>query len=290
MAVTASCVRAGSGVNFFADTHWPVALADGMQSKVLLDIPHSERHIFKRHFLNSVHCELGIAIELDRLLAAREALAAGLQPFGFRYVRDLQQGAITFQAPSGPSSPATLQNSSVISGLMFSSDNPQRLLNISTTALVLSDMAYAGFEDFKSRLHAAIELVRANVSHAPVTKIGLRKLNAIRVDSVADPAQAVAPFNSQLFGLARSRAVVPSGFKASHELLLLERDASVCNLRATLAATGMPNAYDVQLDFDVQQKGQFSESLDPELSTMNAFIYDIFRWAITEDFITVLES
>lgn len=289
MAARALCVRAASELHFSEGVPWPIAPADGMQPKALLDIPHHERHIFKRHFLNSVHCELGIAIELERLLAAREALASGLQSVGFRYVRDLQHSTVTLQPPSQPAAPARLQNSSVVSGLIFANDNPQRQLHITTTGLVLSDMAYGGFEDFKKRLYAATKLVRDHVSDAPVSKMGLRKVNAIRVDSVGDPAQAVAPFNSQLFGLARSGAVLPTAFKTAHELLVLERDGSVCNLRTSLLATGMPSTYDVQLDFDIQQKQQPSE-LDVELSTMNAFIYDVFRWAITDDFITVLES
>jgi uncharacterized protein (TIGR04255 family) len=115
-------------------------------------------------------------------------------------------------------------------------------------------------------------------------------VNAIRVDSADDPAQAVATFNSQLFGLARSGAVLPTAFKAAFEVLVLERDGAVCNLRTSLSATGMPNSYDVQLDFDVQRKQQASEPLDLELSAMNAFIYDVFRWTITDDFIPVLES
>lgn len=261
-----------------------------MQPKALLDIPHYERHIFKRHFLNSVHCELGIAIGLDRLLGARDKLSAGLQPIGFRYVRDLQQSNVTFQPPSEAGSPPRLQNSSVVSGLMFANDNPQRQLNITTTGLVLSDMAYTGFDDFKARLHTAIMLVRDNVGDALVGKIGLRKINAIRVDSASDPVDAVASFNSQLFGIARSGAILPPAFKAAHEVLFLERGTSVCNLRTALTATGMPNSYDVQLDFDVQRREQLSESLDSELFTMNAFIYDVFRWAITDEFITVLES
>lgn len=261
-----------------------------MHLKALLDIPHYERHIFKRHFLNSVHCELGFGIELERLMSAREPLAGKLQQIGFRYVRDLQQGRVIFQAPDGGGSQPSLQNANVVTGLSFSNDNPHRLLNISTSGLVMSDMAYAGFEDFKNRLQALISAVCECVGDVSVTKIGLRKLNAIRIDSAADPAEAVAAFGGQLFGLARSRAISPKSFKASHELLALERDGSVCNLRTTLASTGTPNSYDVQLDFDVQRKDTTSASLDSELATMNAFIYDIFRWAITEEFIPVLES
>ncbi|MGH8219044.1 MAG: TIGR04255 family protein [Steroidobacteraceae bacterium] len=260
-----------------------------MQPEDLLSVPHCERRVFKRHFLNSVHCELSTAIDLERLAAAREALASELQKVGFRYVRDLHQGNFAFQPSAEGNIPPRLQGSTVVSGLTFGNDNPQRLLNITTSGLVLSDMAYSGFEDFRSRLGIAATLVRQQVSDAPVTKIGLRKVNAIRIDSVADPAQAVAPFNSQLFGLARSRAIVPAALKACHELLFLERGTLTCNLRTTLSAPGTPNSYDVQLDFDVQQRQQ-PESLDSELAAMNSFIYDVFRWAITDEFIGVLES
>jgi hypothetical protein len=50
----------------------------------LLEIPRRERRTFKKHFLNSVHCEIGLAgVQSAAIRPNRDHFAEGLARLGF---------------------------------------------------------------------------------------------------------------------------------------------------------------------------------------------------------------
>jgi uncharacterized protein (TIGR04255 family) len=256
----------------------------------LLNIPHHERRRFRKHFVNSVHCELtfevGVAVDIGSI---KTDLAKPLENLGFRYSGDLHQGGIMLMA-TGPI-PQVSQTSSV-SGATFWTENPRRQLNIMQNSMTLSDSGYVSFEEFLKQLKLAAAIVAAKLDSRVVRKVGLRKINSIRIDSVQDLGEAVAVFNPVLFSAARSGAVVMESLKSTQEVIAMERDKDTCVLRSALLSTGMPGTFDAHLDFDLidQSSRQLDEVFADRLPEMNRSLFDVFMWSVTPSFLEILET
>jgi uncharacterized protein (TIGR04255 family) len=256
----------------------------------LLNVPHVPRRRFKRHFLNSVHCELGMTgFQAEKIVASRTPLAGSLSALGFTHAQEIQQGSLVFQSSGGA---PTVQQAANISGLTFLSENPLRQLNVTGQGLLLSDFGYEGFDAFSSRLAQAAAAVVSVLGEFPVLKIGLRKINAIRMDSVRNLGEACTVFNRALFGAVRSAAIDADTLKASQEVIHVERDTGTFVLRTNLAPTGIPDSFQAYLDFDfiTQKQCDLGTALNRELPSMNQFHFDVFMWAVTSDFLTLLEK
>lgn len=107
-----------------------------------------------------------------------------------------RRGGFVFMA-TGPI-PQVGQTASV-AGASFWTENPRRQLNIMQNPMTFSDSGYVSFEEFLKQLKLATAIVAAKLDSRVVRKVGLRKINSIRIDSVQDLSEAVAVFNPVLF-------------------------------------------------------------------------------------------
>lgn len=257
----------------------------------LLEIPRHKRRIFKKHFLSSVHCEIGISgVQSDSIRANRDLIAKGLAPLGFDHAGDFQQSNITLGG-AAQGAPQVLQGNSP-AGVTFWSENPKRQLYVTPNGLVLSDFAYEGFEDFSRRLATAARLISKILNVNAVSKLGLRKISSVRIDAAHRLADAVSGFNPYLFATVRSGVLMSNALKAAQEVIFLERDGSSCVLRTAITSTGVPDGFDAHLDLDLidQRARELEEALDVKIHEMNAFHFDIFMWAVTPDFLSKMEG
>jgi uncharacterized protein (TIGR04255 family) len=258
----------------------------------LFNVPHVRRRQFKRHFLNSVHCELGMTgFQAAKIVAARSELAKNLAPLGFTHAQEMTQGSFMFQNAGAGLLPAVKQVADV-SGVTFFSENPRRQLNITAQGLLLSDFGYEGFDAFATRLGDAAQTVVSVLGNLPIGKIGFRKINAIRMDSVRNLSEACTIFNRALFGAARSAAVDAEALKSTQEVIHLERDGRIFLIRTNLAPTGIPESFQANLDFDLidQKQSDLDTAVKHTLPSMNEFHFDAFMWAVTSDFLAILEK
>lgn len=259
----------------------------------LVKVEHFQRETYRKHFLNSVHCELAISgIALSVLLAAEDSFTDSFKQLGFSHASRLFRGQYIFSPGDSQEASLKQQNTETI-GFRFFSQNPLREINITAQNFVISDHSYDGYESFSERLKSyvdtASELLKMELE---VNKVGLRKINSIIIENVLSYPDAYAAFNPFLFGSLRAGLARVDALKVSEEVLVLEKEGKICVLRNGLKALDYPNAYEATLDFDLVDKGEYSveQVVSDILPILNELHFDLFRWAISDDLLQKMKG
>lgn len=260
----------------------------------LLNVARQVRKSFRKHFLVSVHSEIGFsALPLESILSAQQALENILRNLGFIECRQVIQGQFTFETKADESAKLSQEASPL--GLLFISQTPRRELQILSNRLIYSDFSYDGFEDFLSRLRdlwGTIAPVIGLTEQHLVNKIGLRKINSIVMEPVSSFQDALSIFNSALFSIARSGLVIKEAFKVTEEVTVLDdRDGNICLLRTKLQKRN-ENGLEANLDFDLVRlsENNFAKTFADVLPALNQSHFDLFLWAITAELIKLMEA
>lgn len=156
----------------------------------------------------------------------------------------------------------------------------------------MSDYAYSGFDVFIDRLRFIVSSAEQVLGRRDVNRVGYRKIDSILLEPVASYFDACSIFNPSLFGLLRSGLAVTDSLTASEEVVILDRDGKVCNLKHRLKKLEKANSFEANLDYDLVDKtGQtIDTALGQTLPEMNNIHFDLFMWAVTPDFVKIMES
>lgn len=256
----------------------------------LLNLQTKERRRFARHFLNSVHCELGpIALDTTSILSHQDTLSAELAPLGYRDVGQVYSGTFHLSQEQGQD-PHLRSESPRTEGLEFRSEHPRRIARITPDRIVVSDFSYEGFESFQTHMHDVAHRVSDALGGLQLQKLGFRKINSLNISPVESYQEACAIFNPDVFGMIRSGIAKPGALKASQETMILEDGPDICVLRLQLKRLRNDTEYEALLDFDLvnKEKNTISTAI-AKLAELNQQHFDLFMWSITDEMIAMLE-
>lgn len=256
----------------------------------LLNLSHSPRKTFGKHFLHSVHCVVELA-ELDarHLLDVEDKLARNLQYLNYSRKTPLVDNSVTVSLEGSRSS---IEHSAKNVGLSFSGDNPKFELQITPSGILYSDYAYTGFENFKSTLNGIVDKVVSVTEKTKVNRVGLRKINSFLTNSVSDLSQLTSVFNPALFGVLRSGIADVDSAKFFEDSFVIERNGKTCRLVHGMRRLSEGDKFEMKLDFDIINSNapNIQEIFDTELDALNDLHFDIFMWSVTSDLIQLMES
>jgi uncharacterized protein (TIGR04255 family) len=258
----------------------------------LVNVDHFQRRAFKKHFLNSVHCELGLSgIVASSILAKEASFNEAFKKLGFTEGGKVVSGHYVLASPEAQD--ATLQHNAEAVGLRFVSQKPRREINITSHNIAVSDNSYDGYEAFSERLQCYVSIVTELLGSGwSINKTGLRKINSIIIEQVQSYSEACAIFNPVLFGSLRSGLAHSGSLKISEEVLILEEQGKLCVLRNGLKALDHPNAYEAILDFDLVDQSKYTteQVFTDVLPILNELHFDLFMWAITDEMLQSMED
>lgn len=258
---------------------------------IFFNLEKKTRKRFAKHFLQSVHCEIAFSpLSMESLLSHQESLAKEFKALGFTEMRQIAQTQFTFGQDEQS---VKVTNNAVPIGLAFVSSNPKREFQFLTDRFVFSSHRYSGFEAFKDELKKIVELcAKTTKLKTESQKIGFRKINSVIVEDTKSYDEACAIFNPALFGVLSSGLLSPDSLKAAENVVVAEKDNSLCVLKGRISTLPQPNAYECSLDFDLvnKQSQSFEKIFQTTLDSLNDLHYDLFMWAITEDLIKVMEA
>jgi uncharacterized protein (TIGR04255 family) len=262
------------------------------QIEKIFNFKHIPRRSFKNHFLNQVHCEIRFDGNYTAtVVQSVDQLKDIFKSMGYESHQPVMQGQFAFKIGESGNTPLMENNSSVI-GYKFSSQSPQKDVQILGDKIIFSDFSYVGFEDFLKIFHAVTIEVAKLIPFQNVNKVGLRKINSIKIAPVVSFQDACVIFNPSIFNSIRSSLIDNESLTFNEEKIVLERDSKFCLLQFRMRKLGEPDAFEATLDFDVVLK----QTLDIEtvfigsLPALNDEHFDLFMWAVTDDLINLMEA
>jgi len=262
------------------------------QIEKILNLKHMPRKAFKNHFLNQVHCEIRFDGNFTTdLVNSIDQLESILKSLGYESHQPVMQGQFAFKIGDDKNPPLMENNSSII-GYKFSSPNPKKDIQILGDKIIFSDFSYVGFEKFLEILQSITIETAKIIPFKKVNKVGLRKINSIKIAPVVTFQDACVIFNPAVFQTIRSSIVANDSLTFNEERIVLEKESKFYMLQFRMSKLNEPNAFDANLDFDVVSK----ESIDTEtvfsqsLPELNEEHFDLFMWAVTDDLINLMEA
>ncbi|MBC7466856.1 MAG: TIGR04255 family protein [Bdellovibrio sp.] len=247
---------------------------------------------FKKHFLKSIHLEIGFSsVSTESLLLQESALKLGLaNNFGLKICKRLNRANVALTNLSDKEMKIT--NHSTTLGLIFSTENQKRELQVLSDRIVYSDHEYTGFTDLKTSLRGQLSFLFKTLNiPEDVNKIGFRKINSVRVDEATSYEDATAIFNPALFAVTNTGFFSPDALNSIESNLALEKDKKKFILRTNISKASEAASYICNLDFDLidQNINKLDYVFDTVLPEINQLHCDLFIWAVTNDLIKVME-
>jgi len=261
----------------------------------LLNISHSERKVFARHFLSSVHSEIRYKpLEVENIFEKKEELISEFKLLGFSENKDLIHGEFKLEAAEGQGAKLTQKTTPI--GIVFSNQSPKFELKIEKDKIVYSDFNYSSFEEYQSRFRTIFEKVSEILSFADnclVNKVGFKKLNSVAIQPITSFQDSLSIFNPALFGMARSGLLKIDKFKISEETIVLEETNDKLFMLRTRLTKTQEDSVDAVIDSDFVKLGK-DMSIDGVfneiLPSLNQCHFDLFMWCVTDDMRKLMES
>ncbi|MCL5257365.1 MAG: TIGR04255 family protein [Chloroflexi bacterium] len=262
----------------------------------LIGLPKYERLVYQNPPLAQVICQ----VRFRRLLAVADKAAIGRvqQSFRSRYPKLTETQGLELGIQSGPGG-ARLDQPHL---WQFSDEEDNWKVIIAEEFLALDTHRYADFEDFLGRLNEALSIFVENVGPPEVLRTGLRYINEIRTD----PPDWTRVISGDLLGplLSPELGKGTGQIQAVQQIQLRYPGQQGINIihgafpeGTTIAiaqAQQPPTVPFYLLDFDVYREYSSGEPINVEeicrnIGEANKAIYRLFRWSVTDEFISAME-
>lgn len=260
--------------------------------KKLFNLPSNERKTFARHFLSSVNCELAFTGgDMNSLTSNIESFKSWMAGVGFNENKEIIENHVALHANNESGETAKIEQNTSTTGYAFRNPETQVTFDIYADKIIISTSNYSGFDSFIATLTKIVNQVGVTFGSRDVTKVGLKKINSIAMEGIKFYEEACSIFNPALFALLRS-GLPSSSVKMAQEVLLIENENSASLLRNSFRALDNAHAYEATLDFDiVSRKSTSAEiALNETLFELNSLHFDLFKWAVTEKMIKLMNS
>lgn len=232
---------------------------------------------YKKTSLRAVVCQL----RFNPLLRIGQEIPAAFQErVRNEYPKFLREEGVrlrlTLGEPMASLSPPTMPT------WRFKSQDENWTVGLSPEFLSLETGSYRDFPDFERRFVVAYEALQEVYKIASFTRVGLRYINIFSPDSF--PGGWLTRINPRLLGALADPALGGSVLQ-SEQVFVISRDAWSITLRHGLEPP------DYRLDLDHAIEGQIdSSTVSTELRVFNDRLFQVFRWAITDQFHKEMEA
>lgn len=238
----------------------------------MLDLPEPDPRQLAKAPLEVVVCQLQYDNNLtvaDTRTARALHDALGGRGGPYPRVEQIQTQSVSFTFGGGE--PASAQ-SPLIPGWRFTSDDGAWIVSVLPDHLSLETSAYTTWDDFRKRLETVVTATAEQVDPAFEQRLGLRYIDRLPGDAVAQPSDWANLVVPELLG-----PVLHTGFgsaiRAAQQQLLLALDEAGqthCGLRhGFVGPPGETPAY--ILDYDIYREGARSFSVDDALTAADSF-------------------
>jgi len=261
----------------------------------LINLSHSERKTFARHFLSSVHSEIRYkAIEIGQILDKKDELISEFKLLGFSESKNIVEGAFHLEMPENEASKLSQKTTPL--GMVFSSQSPKYELRVEKDKIVYSDFNYSSFEEYKSKFNMLFNKVVEILSiegDLVTSKIGFRKVNSIAIQPFTSFQDGLSIFAPSLFSIARSGLLKFDKFKVNEETVVLEETNDKLFILRTRLLKTQADTIEATLDSDFVKLGtdmNSEEIFNDVLPALNQCHFDLFMWSVTDDMRKLMES
>jgi uncharacterized protein (TIGR04255 family) len=191
----------------------------------------------------------------------------------------------------------------------FTDHNDNWKIVLSQDFLSLEARAYQDFDEFLDRLSEAMQILTEHINPTSIFRIGLRYVNEIRSKTFSDKYAWSDIIHSNLLGpLAIPEFTENALHGISLQQLALRYPENIgVNIHHGLIAGGTAvqrpiNSQDINdpfylLDFDVFRDFPHPQVLEVDHETVinqvreyHKIIYQLFRWSVTQEYISILEG
>ncbi len=266
-----------------------------MKNPLFHNLEYVERKCFSKHFLKSVHIEVGlIGLTAEIAFSKEEELKKAFEKLGF--TESIKVNQTNFKMEIDPDRDSlehkVIQSVNKPIGLLFKSQKPHKEIQIVANKVIFSDFSYKGFDDFKEIVEKIKEILESDINSFEVNKVGLRKINSIKIEPVESFKEACSLFNSAIFANIKSGLISPDSLKVHEEVTILEKDNLLSVLKFSISKLETPKAYEVNFDFDLvdTEKTNFKEVIQTKLASLNDTHFNLFMWAIEDKMIELMEA
>jgi len=252
---------------------------------MILNLENFPRKSFSKHFLNSVHCEIGLeSVESKKIFDRAEEFKSKFLEIGFQSTDKVEVGTLSLEKKDEESL-NKISHSTQFHGLVFKSQPPDKIVELNTSQLLMSIQNYESFEDFFPIFQKSVKIMEDTLTVRPVSKIGLKKVNKIEISGFKSIDSVCDIFNSNLLGGFRSGVGQLEDLVATQESFVFKRNGITCFLTLNISKKEN-NILVAILEFDcvVQKNTTTKEVFEQILSDINEFHFDLFMWSITKKF------
>jgi uncharacterized protein (TIGR04255 family) len=172
-------------------------------------------------------------------------------------------------------------------GWRFVSLGEDWIVSLLPDSASIETTAYQDWQDLDRRLRQMLGAIHAVLAPRVEVRLGLRYVNHLSRDDVAEPAGWAKYLRQELVALTASDPIAPSAFNAQQVIQLNAGDGAALTVRH--GVPGGPGEWPENpvylLDFDCYREGQRAlqvEELLTEADRFNTMITSLFQWCITE--------
>lgn len=268
----------------------------------LLGLPDVPRVVLKHAPLVLALCQ----VRFTSMLSVNDpaSLAVFQRAIQSKYPIATQVQEVELTVGIGPNPPQIRQEQRRSPLWQFADQMDNWKIVLSPDFLSLETRSYEQFDDFLTRLHEALDALAQYIQPTVVTRLGLRYINEIRSDTLRNMDWNDVIRQDLLGPIAVSELIKnTTQVVALQQLILRYPDDAGINIHHGLVPTGttvrlrpkeeQPIQPFYLLDFDVFREFPLPDALTMETETIcqtvevyHKMIYRLFRWSVTEHYIS----
>lgn len=172
----------------------------------------------------------------------------------------------------------------------FTHADRQWTVGLSTDFISIETSAYIGIDDFLARLARVLRALRRTIRPAESTRIGLRKVNAVKVPDPTDTVSLLGIIRPEILGLlAVPKFPAPIAHYSSE--LIFQDDFSGLAVRSALQSREEGLHFVLDLDYFTEQP----HAVDADEGSLGLLRHfsdgatNFFHWAVEEDYKATLQ-
>ncbi len=272
----------------------------------LLGLPDVPRIVLKHAPLVLALCQ----VRFTSMLSVNDpaSLAAFQRAIQSRYPIAAQVQEVELVVGIGPNEREIRREQRQTPQWQFTDQNDNWKVVLSQDFLALETRKYEHFDDFLDRLRDALDALVQHIQPTIVTRLGLRYINEIRANS-HDNMMWPEVIRQDLLGPIAIQGLVENTIQvvAMQQLLLRYPNDTGINIHHGLVPTGttirlrpkeeQPTQPFYLLDFDVFREFPLPSALKMDAKVIcqhvkvyHKMIYRLFRWSVSEQYISTLQE
>lgn len=251
--------------------------------ETLFNIPHTERKIFKQHFLKGVVVAFIFNKNINQVFCVPEeqsSLCSLFNDFGYDNSQEIKNKS--FKISLDNEITQAEQSTEVIGKTFINSSNNNQIQIINDRLIFIQN----SYEDF-GVLITHIEKIKDKLFQkldASITQIGFRKINSIICGEITSHKEITELFNSSLFSLIKTDLFTFNDLENYRDNFTLSKNNIKCIINTACSKIiNLDNSYEITIDTDIINKNIANNDLVLDvLNEINEMHFDLFCWMTSD--------